>query len=55
VAAQVTSPGHSIYGSVDAIRALNEVAPMAGFHTLQHTQRKTLTERTYKPLLRQPS
>lgn len=39
-------------GSVDAIRALNEGrCVMAGFHTLQSTPRKTLTERTYKPLL----
>lgn len=39
-------------GSVDAIRALNEGrCAMAGFHTLQHTTGKTLTERTYKPLL----
>jgi putative molybdopterin biosynthesis protein len=39
-------------GSVDAIRALNEGrCMMAGFHTLQTTRGKTLTERTYKPLL----
>lgn len=39
-------------GSVDAIRALNEGrCVMAGFHTLQTTERKTHTERTYKPLL----
>jgi len=39
-------------GSVDAIRALNEGrCVLAGFHTLQGTGRKTLTERTYKPLL----
>jgi putative molybdopterin biosynthesis protein len=39
-------------GSVDAIRALNEGrCVMAGFHTLLHTGKKTLTERTYKPLL----
>ncbi len=39
-------------GSVDAIRALNEGrCVMAGFHTLLDTGRKTLTERTYKPLL----
>ncbi len=39
-------------GSVDAIRALNEGrCVMAGFHTLQHTGSRTLTERTYKPLL----
>lgn len=39
-------------GSVDAIRALNEGrCVMAGFHTLQNTSSKTLTERTYKPLL----
>jgi putative molybdopterin biosynthesis protein len=37
-------------GSVDAIRALNEGrCVLAGFHTLQHTTGKTLTERTYKP------
>ncbi len=40
-------------GSVDAIRALNEGrCVMAGFHTLLGTGRKTLTERTYKPLLK---
>jgi len=39
-------------GSVDAIRALNEGrCVMAGFHTLQGLGKKTLTERTYKPLL----
>jgi molybdate transport repressor ModE-like protein len=39
-------------GSVDAIRALNEGrCVMAGFHTLLGTGRKTLTERSYKPLL----
>jgi molybdate transport repressor ModE-like protein len=39
-------------GSVDAIRALNEGrCVMAGFHTLQDTGKKTLTERTYKALL----
>jgi len=39
-------------GSVDAIRALNEGrCVMAGFHTLLGTGRRTLTERTYKPLL----
>lgn len=39
-------------GSVDAIRALNEGrCVMAGFHTLLPTGSKTLTERTYKPLL----
>ncbi len=39
-------------GSVDAIRALNEGrCVMAGFHTLLGTDRKTRTERTYKPLL----
>lgn len=39
-------------GSVDAIRALNEGrCVMAGFHTLNNTGPKTLTERTYKPLL----
>ena len=40
-------------GSVDAIRALNEGrCVMAGFHTLLGSGKKTLTERTYKPLLR---
>ena len=40
-------------GSVDAIRALNEGrCVMAGFHTLLDSGAKTLTERTYKPLLR---
>jgi len=40
-------------GSVDAIRALNEGrCVMAGFHTLHGTGAKTLTERTYKPLLK---
>lgn len=39
-------------GSVDAIRALNEGrCVMAGFHTLLSADNKTLTERTYKPLL----
>ena len=39
-------------GSVDAIRALNEGrCVMAGFHTLQNSGSKTLTERSYKPLL----
>jgi len=39
-------------GSVDAIRALNEGrCVMAGFHTLLGTGKKTLTERSYKPLL----
>jgi molybdate transport repressor ModE-like protein len=39
-------------GSVDAIRALNEGrCVMAGFHTLLGIGKKTLTERTYKPLL----
>ena len=39
-------------GSVDAIRALNEGrCVMAGFHTLLETGKKTLTERSYKPLL----
>lgn len=39
-------------GSVDAIRALNEGrCVMAGFHTLLGTGKRTLTERTYKPLL----
>lgn len=39
-------------GSVDAIRALNEGrCVMAGFHTLLDADSKTLTERTYKPLL----
>ena len=40
-------------GSVDAIRALNEGrCVMAGFHTLLNSGAKTLTERTYKPLLK---
>ena len=40
-------------GSVDAIRALNEGrCVMAGFHTLLDSGARTLTERTYKPLLR---
>ena len=40
-------------GSGDAIRALNEGrCVMAGFHTLLDSGAKTLTERTYKPLLR---
>lgn len=40
-------------GSVDAIRALNEGrCEMAGFHTLLDSGAKTLTERTYKPLLK---
>ena len=40
-------------GSVDAIRALNEGrCVMAGFHTLQSSGKRSLTERTYKPLLR---
>ncbi len=40
-------------GSVDAIRALNEGrCEMAGFHTLLDSGAKTLTERSYKPLLR---
>lgn len=40
-------------GSVDAIRALNEGrCVMAGFHTLLGSEKKTLTERTYKPLLK---
>ena len=39
-------------GSVDAIRALNEGrCVMAGFHTLFDMGKKTLTERSYKPLL----
>ncbi|MEY4100007.1 MAG: hypothetical protein RL300_1178, partial [Pseudomonadota bacterium] len=39
-------------GSVDAIRALNEGrCVMAGFHTLLGAGKKTLTERSYKPLL----
>jgi molybdate transport repressor ModE-like protein len=52
-------PGHDqlhidirFTGSVDAIRALNEGrCVMAGFHTLQGSERHSLTERTYKPLL----
>ena len=40
-------------GSVDAIRALNEGrCVMAGFHTLEHMGKNTLTERIYKPLLK---
>ena len=40
-------------GSVDAIRALNEGrCVMAGFHTLLGTGKKTLTEHTYKSLLK---
>lgn len=40
-------------GSVDAIRALNEGRCMlAGFHTRVMAGRGTLTQRTYKPLLR---
>jgi len=39
-------------GSVDAIRALNEGrCVMAGFHTLQGADKKSLTGHTYKPLL----
>lgn len=39
-------------GSVDAIRALNEGrCLMAGFHTLEHRTGRSLTERSYKPLL----
>ena len=56
---QAQEPGHSqlhldirFTGSVDAIRALNEGrCVMAGFHTLLNSGTKTLTERTYKPLL----
>lgn len=40
-------------GSVDAIRALNEGrCQLAGFHTRQHPAARTLTARTYKPLLK---
>jgi len=40
-------------GSVDAIRALNEGrCVLAGFHTRTDAARKTLAERTYKPLLK---
>lgn len=40
-------------GSVDAIRALNEGrCAIAGFHTLQSPEPGSLSERTYKPLLR---
>ena len=40
-------------GSVDAIRALNEGrCLMAGFHTRQQPLARTLTARTYKPLLK---
>jgi molybdate transport repressor ModE-like protein len=39
-------------GSVDAIRALNEGrCVMAGFHTLVGTEKKSITEGTYKHLL----
>lgn len=39
-------------GSVDAIRALNEGrCVMAGFHTLVGADKKSVTERAYKPLL----
>ena len=55
----ITSDYHQLHldirftGSVDAIRALNEGrCVMAGFHTLHGTGTKTLTERTYKPLLK---
>ena len=40
-------------GSVDAIRALNQgQCTMAGFHTLERPAPGSLTQRTYKPLLR---
>jgi putative molybdopterin biosynthesis protein len=40
-------------GSVDAIRALNEGrCQLAGFHTRQQPGARTLTARTYKPLLK---
>ncbi len=40
-------------GSLDAIRALNEGrCTMAGFHTLQSPAPGSLSERSYKPLLR---
>lgn len=40
-------------GSVDAIRALNEGrCQLAGFHTRQQPAPRTLTARTYKPLLK---
>lgn len=40
-------------GSVDAIRALNEGrCVLAGFHTLPQTGKGTLSEQTYKPLLK---
>jgi molybdate-binding protein len=40
-------------GSVDAIRALNEGrCVMAGFHTLSQPGKGSLTERTYRPLLK---
>lgn len=40
-------------GSVDAIRALNEGrCVMAGFHSLSQPAKGSLTERTYRPLLK---
>jgi len=40
-------------GSVDAIRALNEGrCQLAGFHTRQQPGARTLTARTYKPMLK---
>lgn len=52
-------PAHRLHldirysGSVDAIRALNEGrCLMAGFHTLHGAGNGSLTQRTYKPLLR---
>lgn len=40
-------------GSVDAIRALNEGrCVLAGFHTREHPGKGSLTERTYRPLLK---
>ena len=39
-------------GSVDAIAALNEGrCAMAGFHTVRHSARGSLAQRTYQPLL----
>jgi molybdate transport repressor ModE-like protein len=52
---QVHQPVHldiRFCGSVDAIRGLNEGrCVLAGFHTLDHPQPGSLSERTYRPLL----
>lgn len=55
----LAATGHSLHldiqfsGSVDAIRALNEGrCQLAGFHTRQQPAARTLTARTYKPLLK---